>query len=405
MSAHRVEWVLIVRYGISAHRATYGRLPGNSYTKDYIQLSQKPDFIHDLKAAFPILAAGASSASINYKWPGGSAEGKIFRKSADRPHLTWETRNGAPAPWKMREKPLESTPETIRGNPSRLAASEADQEYLNLISSGFGQPYLVAVKLVGDPTALHLRVFVDSPEPSFAWADLNSAPPVIRKLAAATSQRSVLAWRLLTDTNRSETLFFDVGENGDPWRLRDPISDEQLSTLESAESSQDSLRPKDVDDDLLAESSAHSEQEIANFERRLESGNFAVPDTLATVKTRGSAQRVFAMAVKNNYGWRCALTGIKTRSFLIASHVVPWSLDESIRIDPSNGICLSVLIDRAFENGFINIEDDFSISLDFQKIGDDSELKGQLIAYDGMKLKTPNANPPKLEYLRRRRAL
>lgn len=112
MSARRVEWILIVRYGISAHRATYGRLRGKLYTKDYIQLSRKSDFIRDMEAAFPVLAAGASSVSITYKWPGGSAEGKIFRKSADRPHLAFETRNGAPAPWKMRDLPTESTPET-----------------------------------------------------------------------------------------------------------------------------------------------------------------------------------------------------------------------------------------------------------------------------------------------------
>lgn len=296
-------------------------------------------------------------------------------------------------------------PETIRGNSSHLDPIDADQEYYNMISSGFGQPYLVAVKLIGDPTKLHLQVYVDRPEPEFAWADLNSAPSVVRELAAATSDRSVLAWRLFTDTSRSGPLFFDPSEKGDPWRLQDPISDDELSTPQSEELLRDSPRLDDLDNDLLAESLAYSEQELADYERRLESGNFAVPDALATVKTRGSAQKVFAKAVKKNYGWRCALTGIRTRSFLIASHIVPWSLDESIRIDPSNGICLSVFIDRAFEHGLLNIEDDLSISLDLNKIGDDSELMRQLVAYDGMKLKTPNANPPKLEYLRRRRAL
>ncbi|KGX48021.1 hypothetical protein Y043_6283 [Burkholderia pseudomallei MSHR2138] len=41
MAAQPVEWVLVVYYGPSAHRATYGRLSNTKYTKDYIQLSRK----------------------------------------------------------------------------------------------------------------------------------------------------------------------------------------------------------------------------------------------------------------------------------------------------------------------------------------------------------------------------
>ncbi len=41
-------------------------------------------------------------------------------------------------------------------------------------------------------------------------------------------------------------------------------------------------------------------------------------------------QRAFAKVVKDNYGWECAITGVKTREFLIASHIVPWADDETI---------------------------------------------------------------------------
>ena len=37
MAALPIEWVLIIFYGPSAHRATYGRLGNTKYTKDYIQ--------------------------------------------------------------------------------------------------------------------------------------------------------------------------------------------------------------------------------------------------------------------------------------------------------------------------------------------------------------------------------
>ena len=123
------------------------------------------------------------------------------------------------------------------------------------------------------------------------------------------------------------------------------------------------------------------------------------------MKTRGSAQRAFANAVKSNYGYRCAITGIESRDFLVASHIVPWSEDQSIRLDPSNGICLSVLMDRAFEKGHLLIEDDLSIRIDWPKVGTDVELRRQLEPYDGQELMQPKAGTAQPAYLQRRRAL
>jgi predicted restriction endonuclease len=145
---------------------------------------------------------------------------------------------------------------------------------------------------------------------------------------------------------------------------------------------------------LLAEGLARSDEEVSEFKSRIESDNYEVPDATSTVKTRGSAQKAFADNVKKNYEGRCALSGVKTPAFLIASHIVPWSVDQTIRLDPSNGICLSVLIDRAFEKGFIVIQDDETVTVDFQKIGDDTELRRQLEGYDGVKLSAPKAHPP-----------
>ncbi len=43
--------------------------------------------------------------------------------------------------------------------------------------------------------------------------------------------------------------------------------------------------------------------------------------------------------------------------------------------------------------------------IDFEKIGDDMELRKQLERYDGVKLRAPKAHPPKADYLKRRRDL
>lgn len=400
MTAKPVEWVLMVRYGISAHRATYGRRSGNKYTKDYIQLWRRSDFVDDLEAAFPALTEGGPPVSITYSWPTGSAKGKLFRKSTDRPHLAWDT-NKAPDPWKMATHPSEDSVQTIRGDPSRLNEGAADDEYNQLISSGFGQPYLIAVKLKGEGTTLHLRVQIENPESQFQWADLQNAPPVVRELAAATSKNSALAWRLF---NNGE-LHFDPEKKGNPWVVGGEPTTEALINSGATGKNQALAVDSELDSDLLAEGLARSDEEVSEFKSRIETDNYEVPDATSTVKTRGSAQKAFADNVKKNYGNRCALSGVQTPAFLIASHIVPWSVDQTIRLDPSNGICLSVLIDRAFEKGFIVIQDDGIVTVDFEKIGDDTELRKQLEGYDGVQLSAPKAHPPKVDYLKRRRDL
>ena len=119
----------------------------------------------------------------------------------------------------------------------------------------------------------------------------------------------------------------------------------------------------------------------------------------------GSAQRAFADAVKGNYGYRCAVTGVAAREFLVAAHIVPWSEDPRIRLDPSNGICLSVLADRAFESGYLQIDDDFTVRIDWGRVGGDAALRSQLEPLDGRKLRLPSQGQPKVEYLRRRQEL
>lgn len=403
MTAKRVEWVLVIRFGSSAHRATYGRLPGTTFSKDFIQLSRKKEFIEELETVFPSLEDDGARASLTYKWPSGSADGMLVKRSSDRPHLSWVTAEGAPRPWKMTPAPTEQTVETIRGNPDHKDAGDADAELARLKSSGFGQPFLVAVKLEGEAATLHLRVQIQNPTSQFGWADLQGAPPKIQNLAAQTTERSVLASELF---GRSEGVYFDAESKAHPWRDRSANTvagnaGAQPSVLVDAGTAQAS----EMNSDSIAESLDHSEQEVSDLEEQVGDGNYKVPDATATVKTRGSAQRVFSRNVKKNYGWRCAVTGIETRAFLIASHIVPWSADEEIRLDPANGICLSVLVDRAFENGYIVVEDDLTVRIAWGLVGKDKRLADQLADFDGIKLAAPKSHPPKTDYLKRRRSM
>lgn len=74
-------------------------------------------------------------------------------------------------------------------------------------------------------------------------------------------------------------------------------------------------------------------------------------------------QFAFREMILSNYENRCALTGIDIPELLVASHIVPWSVDESNRLNPSNGICLSPLYDKMFDRGYIGIREDYTVEL------------------------------------------
>ena len=48
---------------------------------------------------------------------------------------------------------------------------------------------------------------------------------------------------------------------------------------------------------------------------------------------------------------------------LVASYIVPWRIDAANRLNPKNGLCLSMLHDKAFDTGIITIAEDMTISV------------------------------------------
>lgn len=443
MTALPVEWVLAIFYGPSAHRATYGRDPGGTkYTKDYIQLSRTPEFLSAIGSLFP--TSGATTVPLTYKWPLGEAAGQLILHSADRPHLAWGTRQRAPLAWKMSLAPSDATAETIPGDPTHRDFAAAEKELTLLGSRGAGQPYLIAIKLRGESRTLHLRAYLAEASNAFAWADAKLLPQNIQNLLANTSQSSALQWAMIQSggslpsakvaavlsqlaqpenfgsvidqldgdvgqalrgylENPGYGLFFDPNRNHDAWLQPEALPAELAGSVEKVLEAVHARFPSTSVGDEVAETLEISSEEVEAFRKKIENKNYEVPDAYATAKTRGSAQRAFAEAVKRNYESRCAITGIGTKDFLIAAHIVPWSRDQSIRLDPSNGICLSVLMDRAFENGYILFGDDLTVSVNWEKVGDDSALDSQLKAYDQTKLRSPKAEPPNPKYLQRRR--
>ena len=93
---------------------------------------------------------------------------------------------------------------------------------------------------------------------------------------------------------------------------------------------------------------------VALVRRRIRDGEYSVPDFLAERKTR-MRQAAFRAEILANYGYRCAMCDISIPALLNAGHIRPWGSDKSTRLDPTNGIALCALHDRAFDRGLISV--------------------------------------------------
>ena len=109
-----------------------------------------------------------------------------------------------------------------------------------------------------------------------------------------------------------------------------------------------------------------AQYEHTSIERKYRSILQDIPDNLVG-KTREQIvqvrvnQSVFRQIVLANYDFKCALSGIDIPELLVASHVIPWSYNEEERMNPKNGICLSSLYDKAFDQGLISFDSSFKV--------------------------------------------
>ena len=78
------------------------------------------------------------------------------------------------------------------------------------------------------------------------------------------------------------------------------------------------------------------------------------------VKTRVN-QSLFRKVVLNNYYSSCTVCGLNIESLLVASHILKWSESSKERLNPTNGLCLCNIHDKAFENGYIGIMENYQI--------------------------------------------
>ena len=123
-----------------------------------------------------------------------------------------------------------------------------------------------------------------------------------------------------------------------------------------------------------------------------------------TTKTR-RLQTFFRNVVLSSYENRCALTGIAVPQLLIASHIIPWSENENRRADPTNGLCLNALHDKAFDRHLITFDEDYRLVVSsILKKGDIPEFQSSNFAeLEGTTIVLPHRFAPDFQALEEHR--
>lgn len=118
------------------------------------------------------------------------------------------------------------------------------------------------------------------------------------------------------------------------------------------------------------------------------------------VKTRVN-QSVFRQIVLANYSGKCAISGIDIQDLLVVSHIVPWSKNEKERLNPENGICFSVLYDKAFDKGLIGLNEKYEIliSTELRKKQTENFYGYYFGNLDGSKISLPSKYHPRKEFI------
>lgn len=90
--------------------------------------------------------------------------------------------------------------------------------------------------------------------------------------------------------------------------------------------------------------------------------DFSAETRIALVRQR-MKQTFFRRSILSSYGGKCCISGTSENRLLVASHIVPWSEDKANRLNPSNGLCLSAIHDKAFDAHLFSLTDDLRVVL------------------------------------------
>ena len=145
-------------------------------------------------------------------------------------------------------------------------------------------------------------------------------------------------------------------------------------------------------------------QALATFTSQSESfeipKDFSAEDKESLVKIRVK-QAFFRKAVLGIYASRCCMTGLTEPRLLIASHIIPWSKAPEHRLNPGNGLCLSALHDKAYDQGLLTVtpEGFIKVSPQLKVQKNNNFLQDSLVKLDHQAITLPINFKPNPEFL------
>jgi len=155
------------------------------------------------------------------------------------------------------------------------------------------------------------------------------------------------------------------------------------------EKAEDDLSPSTNSDDSTIEQTT-AELPVIDF-----IGRDKIIQTTARI-----GQDFFRRTVLSAYDSKCCISGLALPSLLVASHIVPWSMDTQNRLNPQNGLCLSTLHDRVFDLGIITIDETMTVRLSKRYANQTNHFFGQSIAaFEGKAITLPEKFKPSLAFL------
>jgi predicted restriction endonuclease len=114
-------------------------------------------------------------------------------------------------------------------------------------------------------------------------------------------------------------------------------------------------------------------------------------ESRASIRVR-RGQQFFRQTILSSYGVRCCISEINVPRLLIASHIKPWRDFPDARLDPRNGLCLSVLHDAAFDGGLITLDENLAVILSKKLKGffPSAALEENFARFEGKSIRLPD---------------
>lgn len=154
-------------------------------------------------------------------------------------------------------------------------------------------------------------------------------------------------------------------------KLDKQVWDDFFENIEALAFATEAILDMSVDEPLSGDVEVFSTKTKEGFER------------MQTIMARVN-QDFFRSTVMASYNYTCCITGIQQPELLIAGHIKPWSIDEKNRMNPSNGIAINALHDKAFEQGLMTITPDYRIRISSKLYADHKKprMEEYFLRYD-----------------------